>query len=203
MIALWRPYLKESQLFCWLVKISYYLRRKKNKFIHETAVCPAECWCSQGPEYCMYVLFYCTLIIMTSLFFRWLVNTDTSSRLVNLTCWCICQLISCTNHPSNGRHAYISAQNPHKSEECVYNLSRTDRLLHWHVLVNERNHLTKHQLLDSLVVEWRLRVRNVPGSIPSQRPRHTKDVIKNGTSSSLFWHSTLKREILARSQELK
>ena len=31
---------------------------------------------------------------------------------------------------------------------------------------------------DSLVVECWLRVQEVPGSIPSQGPRHTKDVIK-------------------------
>ena len=31
-------------------------------------------------------------------------------------------------------------------------------------------------LLDSLVVECWLRVQQVPGSIPSQGPRHTKDV---------------------------
>ena len=31
---------------------------------------------------------------------------------------------------------------------------------------------------DSLVVEGWHRVREVPGSIPSQAPRHTKDVIK-------------------------
>ena len=35
-----------------------------------------------------------------------------------------------------------------------------------------------HRLLDSLVVECWLRVREVPGSIPSQGPRHTKDVLK-------------------------
>ena len=35
-----------------------------------------------------------------------------------------------------------------------------------------------YHLLDSLVVESWLRVREVPGSIPSQGPRHTKDVIK-------------------------
>ena len=35
-----------------------------------------------------------------------------------------------------------------------------------------------HRLLDSLVVECWLRVPEVPGSIPSQGPRHTKDVIK-------------------------
>ena len=34
------------------------------------------------------------------------------------------------------------------------------------------------RLLDSLVVECWLRVREAPGSIPSQGPRHTKDVIK-------------------------
>ena len=32
--------------------------------------------------------------------------------------------------------------------------------------------------LDRLVVECWHRVREVPGSIPSQGPRHTKDVIK-------------------------
>ena len=31
---------------------------------------------------------------------------------------------------------------------------------------------------DSLVVECWLRVREVPGSIPSQGPRHTKDIIQ-------------------------
>ena len=35
-----------------------------------------------------------------------------------------------------------------------------------------------YRLLDSLVVECRLWVREFPGSIPSQGPRHTKDVIK-------------------------
>ena len=33
---------------------------------------------------------------------------------------------------------------------------------------------TQHRLLDSLVIECWLRVREVPGSIPSQGPRHTK-----------------------------
>ena len=35
-----------------------------------------------------------------------------------------------------------------------------------------------YRLLDSLVVDCWLRVREVPGSIPSQGLRHTKDVIK-------------------------
>ena len=38
--------------------------------------------------------------------------------------------------------------------------------------------LTSHRLLDSLVVECWLRVQEVRGSIPSQGPRHIKDVIK-------------------------
>ena len=36
----------------------------------------------------------------------------------------------------------------------------------------------KYRLLDSLVVECWLRMWEVPGSIPSQGPRHTKDVIQ-------------------------
>ena len=43
------------------------------------------------------------------------------------------------------------------------------------------------------------RVREVPGSIPSQYQR----CYLNCTSSSLVYHSTLKREILALSQELR
>ena len=35
-----------------------------------------------------------------------------------------------------------------------------------------------HRLLDNLVVECWLRVQEAPGSIPSQGPRHMKDVIK-------------------------
>ena len=38
--------------------------------------------------------------------------------------------------------------------------------------------LSVHRLLDSLVVECWLQVREFPGLIPSQGPRHTKDVIK-------------------------
>ena len=36
----------------------------------------------------------------------------------------------------------------------------------------------RYHLLDSVVVECCHRVREVPGSIPSQGPRHTKDAIK-------------------------
>ena len=43
-----------------------------------------------------------------------------------------------------------------------------------------------YRLLDSLVVECWLRVGEVPGSIPSQGPRHTKDVIKMEPVAPLF-----------------
>ena len=39
-------------------------------------------------------------------------------------------------------------------------------------------HTSKYRLLDSLVVECWLRVREDPGSIPRQGPHHTKDVIQ-------------------------
>ena len=59
-----------------------------------------------------------------------------------------------------------------------------------------------HRLLDSLVVEYWLRVREVPGSIPSQGPRHTKDVIKLVPVVPLFSTEYSKGQILALSQEL-
>ena len=43
----------------------------------------------------------------------------------------------------------------------------------------------------------------VLGSIPSQGPRHTKDVIKMVPVVVPLFSSTLKREILALSQELR
>ena len=42
-----------------------------------------------------------------------------------------------------------------------------------------------YRLFNSLVVWCWLRVREVSGSIPSQGPRHTKDVVKNGTNSAI------------------
>ena len=60
-----------------------------------------------------------------------------------------------------------------------------------------------YRLLDSLVVECWLQVREVPVSIPSQGQRNTKDVIKMVPVVPFFWHSTLKREILAHSEELR
>ena len=45
----------------------------------------------------------------------------------------------------------------------------------------ECHQYTHQHVSNSLVVKCWLRVREVPGSIPSQGPRHTKDVTKNGT----------------------
>ena len=50
-----------------------------------------------------------------------------------------------------------------------------------------------YRLLDNLVVECWHRVQEVPGSIPRQGPRHTKDVIKMVPVG----------KILALSQELR
>ena len=60
-----------------------------------------------------------------------------------------------------------------------------------------------NRLLDSLVVECWLRVPEVPGSIPSQGPRHTKDVIKMVPVVPLFSIEHSKGKKLALSQELR
>ena len=60
-----------------------------------------------------------------------------------------------------------------------------------------------HRLLDSLVVEYCIRVREVLGSIPSQGQRHTKDVIKMVPVVPLFNTEHSKGKILALSQELR
>ena len=44
----------------------------------------------------------------------------------------------------------------------------------------------RYRLLDSLVIECLLRVREVQGSIPSQGPRHTKDGIQMVRAVPLF-----------------
>ena len=48
-----------------------------------------------------------------------------------------------------------------------------------------------------------LRVREVPGSIPSQGPRHTKDVIKMVAVVTLFSTEHSKGKILALSEDRK
>ena len=64
-------------------------------------------------------------------------------------------------------------------------------------------HNQRYCLLDSLVVLCWLRVREVLGSIPSQGPRHTKDVIKMVPVVPLFSTEHSKGKILALSQELR
>ena len=61
-----------------------------------------------------------------------------------------------------------------------------------------------HRLLDSLVVSRVLASSaGCPRFNPQSRTASYQRRYKNGTSSSLVWHSTLKREILALSQELR
>ena len=54
------------------------------------------------------------------------------------------------------------------------NLLHITTLIQTHFFQNHK----EHRLRDSLVVECWLRVREVPGLIPRQGPRHTEDVIK-------------------------
>ena len=60
-----------------------------------------------------------------------------------------------------------------------------------------------YRFLDSLVVECWLRVWEVPGSILSQGPRHTKDVIEMVPVVPLFSTEHSKGKILALSQRIK
>ena len=57
-----------------------------------------------------------------------------------------------------------------------------------------------NHLLDSLVVECWHRVREDPGSIPSQGPRHTKDVIKMVPVVPLF-STNIKKGKMSLSQD--
>ena len=50
----------------------------------------------------------------------------------------------------------------------------------------------RNPLLDSLVVECWFRVREVPGSIPSQGPRHTKDAVVAGMKKRMTTQNRLK-----------
>ena len=69
------------------------------------------------------------------------------------------------------------------------------------VCLNIDQHCT--QSLRGIITQFNLRVREVPGSIPSQGPRHTKDVLKMVPVVPLFNTQHLKREILALSEELR
>ena len=69
--------------------------------------------------------------------------------------------------------------------DWLFSMNLTDRLLEVCIkgystvlMLRPLDEKTSHRLLDSLVVECRLRVWEVLGSIPRQGPRHTKDVIK-------------------------
>ena len=59
-----------------------------------------------------------------------------------------------------------------------------------------------NRLLESIVVECWLRVWEVPGSIPSQVPRHTKDVIKsvpeNNVMDKIWYRNPSKSEVIGR-----
>ena len=70
-------------------------------------------------------------------------------------------------------HIYTRAKPAFKLQGVETNLH-----IHIHNCLNINLNIRLHRLLDSLVVECWLRVREIPGSIPSQGPRHTKDVIK-------------------------
>ena len=61
----------------------------------------------------------------------------------------------------------------------------------------------RYRLPDIQLVACWHRVREVPGSIPSQGPRHTKDVIKMVPVLPLFSTEHSKGGILALSQELR
>ena len=99
---------------------------------------------------------------------------------------------------------------------CFYDINKTfETKIHFisdlDIIVNRQTNLVNFQLesfafnrlLDSLVVECWHRVREVPGSIPSQGRRHTKDVIKMVPVVPLFSTEHSKGKILALSQELR
>ena len=87
---------------------------------------------------------------------------------------------------------------------CIYaNLWMVDAVFSLKFKINHHSCSPWHRLLDSLVVECWYRVRKVPGSIPSQGPRHTKDVTKMVPVVPLFSTEHSKGKILALSQELR
>ena len=72
----------------------------------------------------------------------------------------------------------VSSKSSHGIERVYSDLNMSHVTFTFEVWTRVKCHCTLHRLIDSLVVECWLRVREVPGSIPSQGPRHTKDVIK-------------------------
>ena len=114
-----------------------------------------------------------------------------------------CQYVNaCWNaeekHYSNNKFSLFLTKATHRLSN---NLIIASEIVNWWTLHQFNNNM--HRLLDSLVVQCWLRVREVPASIPSQGPRHTKDVIKMVPLVPLFGTKHSKGKILALSQELR
>ena len=71
-----------------------------------------------------------------------------------------------------------------ESSTYARTLMSTLPMIHVHLVTQSKG--PRYNRLDSLVVECWLRMREVPGSIPSQGPRHTNDVIKMVAVVPLF-----------------
>ena len=71
---------------------------------------------------------------------------------------------------------YIASKNPF--HEYLKVIGSDEHALDMSLASSSSSLSSSYRLLDSLVLECWHRVREVPGSIPSQGPRHTKDVIK-------------------------
>ena len=72
--------------------------------------------------------------------------------------------------------------------------------------MDKKTHISLIKIMNYLLKAWLagwLRVPEVPGSIPSQGPRHTKDVINMVPVVLLFSTEHSKVKILALSQELR
>ena len=104
-------------------------------------------------------------------------HTDPANHRCN-----IC-LIYCLYHLTP---LHVNQKIEQKSSQCSRTRFSSNFRKVVFLMVANDFHLLCHRLLDSLVVECWHRVREVPGSIPSQGPRHTKDIIKMVPVVSLF-----------------
>ena len=86
-------------------------------------------------------------------------------------------------------------------EDVLMNFKLTQR--DWCVQLVSYTYWLRYHLLDSLVVDCWHRVWKIPGPMPSQGPRHTKDVIKMVPVVPLFNTQHWKGKLLALSQELR
>ena len=114
------------------------------------------------------------------------------NRSQQLIGWSVCEMLCLKLFPQFSSH--LNATRDPYHHRCAWHAfceallkgSRRMPLFHQFLYINSSlfparlgdTHHNQYRLLDSLVVECWLRVREVPGSIPSQGPRHTKDVIK-------------------------